>query len=170
MAKILFLGNLGVVEIVLIALIVLLLFGGRKIPELMSKEAAPGGNASGTCGGNPEGEDSRGTEAEGVTAHRRNRHRRKNVPPVVSYAAHKDASRPVARERSGIYPSVDQRRRRPMDSGRKRHARFLPFSIPPPTPAIRSSTANELAAGTPHRKFRRFEKIVYLCVKHQMIR
>ena len=35
MAKILFLGNLGVVEIVLIALIVLLLFGGRKIPELM---------------------------------------------------------------------------------------------------------------------------------------
>ena len=31
----LFLGNLGVVEIVLIALIVLLLFGGRKIPELM---------------------------------------------------------------------------------------------------------------------------------------
>lgn len=32
MAKILFLGNLGVVEIVLIAL---LLFGGRKIPELM---------------------------------------------------------------------------------------------------------------------------------------
>ena len=35
MAKILFLGNLGVVEIVLITLIVLLLFGGRKIPELM---------------------------------------------------------------------------------------------------------------------------------------
>ena len=35
MAKILFLGNLGVVEIVLIALIVLRLFGGRKIPELM---------------------------------------------------------------------------------------------------------------------------------------
>ena len=35
MAKILFLGNLGVVEIVLIALIVLLLFGGKKIPELM---------------------------------------------------------------------------------------------------------------------------------------
>ena len=34
MAKILFLGNLGVVEIVLIALIVLLLFGGKKIPEL----------------------------------------------------------------------------------------------------------------------------------------
>ena len=35
MAKILFLGNLGVVEIVLIALIVLLLFGGKQIPELM---------------------------------------------------------------------------------------------------------------------------------------
>ena len=35
MAKILFLGNLGVVEIVVIALIVLLLFGGKKIPELM---------------------------------------------------------------------------------------------------------------------------------------
>ena len=38
MAKILFLGNLGVVgagEIIVIALIVLLLFGGRKIPELM---------------------------------------------------------------------------------------------------------------------------------------
>ena len=52
MAKILFLGNLGVVEIVLIALIVLLLFGGRKIPELMKgigrgirsfKEGARGG-------------------------------------------------------------------------------------------------------------------------------
>lgn len=30
-----FLGNLGTGEIILIALIVLLLFGGKKIPELM---------------------------------------------------------------------------------------------------------------------------------------
>ena len=30
-----FLGNLGTGEIIIIALIVLLLFGGRKIPELM---------------------------------------------------------------------------------------------------------------------------------------
>lgn len=33
--KLLFLGNLGFGEILLIALIVLLLFGGKKIPELM---------------------------------------------------------------------------------------------------------------------------------------
>jgi sec-independent protein translocase protein TatA len=31
----LFLGNLGLTEIIIIALIVLLLFGGKKIPELM---------------------------------------------------------------------------------------------------------------------------------------
>lgn len=30
-----FLGNLGTSEIILIALVVLLLFGGKKIPELM---------------------------------------------------------------------------------------------------------------------------------------
>ncbi len=35
MAKILFLGGLGLPEILVIALVVLLLFGGRKIPELM---------------------------------------------------------------------------------------------------------------------------------------
>lgn len=35
MNKLLFLGNLGAVEIFVIALIVLLLFGGKKIPELM---------------------------------------------------------------------------------------------------------------------------------------
>lgn len=35
MAKLLFLGNLGAMEIILVVLIVLLLFGGRKIPELM---------------------------------------------------------------------------------------------------------------------------------------
>ena len=35
MEKVLFLGNIGVWEIVLIALVVLLFFGGRKIPELM---------------------------------------------------------------------------------------------------------------------------------------
>ena len=35
MEKFLFLGNIGVWEIVLIALVVLLFFGGRKIPELM---------------------------------------------------------------------------------------------------------------------------------------
>lgn len=31
----LFLGNIGVTEIIIIGLIVLLLFGGKKIPELM---------------------------------------------------------------------------------------------------------------------------------------
>lgn len=35
MSKLLFLGNIGAGEIILIALIVLLLFGGKKIPELM---------------------------------------------------------------------------------------------------------------------------------------
>ena len=35
MNNLLFLGNLGAVEIIVIALIVLLLFGGKKIPELM---------------------------------------------------------------------------------------------------------------------------------------
>lgn len=35
MDQLLFLGNLGTGEIIIIALIVLLLFGGRKIPELM---------------------------------------------------------------------------------------------------------------------------------------
>ena len=35
MNQLLFLGNLGMPEIVIIAIIVLLLFGGKKIPELM---------------------------------------------------------------------------------------------------------------------------------------
>ena len=35
LGKLLFLGNIGMGEIVILALIVLLLFGGRKIPELM---------------------------------------------------------------------------------------------------------------------------------------
>jgi sec-independent protein translocase protein TatA len=35
MNTLLFFGNLGTGEIIIIALIVLLLFGGRKIPELM---------------------------------------------------------------------------------------------------------------------------------------
>ncbi len=35
MTKMLFLGSLGAGEIVLIALVILLLFGGKKIPELM---------------------------------------------------------------------------------------------------------------------------------------
>ncbi len=35
MNKLLFLGNLGTGEIVIIAIVVLLLFGGKKIPELM---------------------------------------------------------------------------------------------------------------------------------------
>ena len=35
MKSLLFLGNLGAGEIIIIALIVLLLFGGKKIPELM---------------------------------------------------------------------------------------------------------------------------------------
>jgi len=35
MDSLLFLGNLGTGEIIIIAIIVLLLFGGKKIPELM---------------------------------------------------------------------------------------------------------------------------------------
>ena len=35
MNELLFIGNLGTVEIIIIAIIVLLLFGGKKIPELM---------------------------------------------------------------------------------------------------------------------------------------
>ncbi|WP_300101751.1 twin-arginine translocase TatA/TatE family subunit [uncultured Alistipes sp.] len=35
MNHLLFLGNLGAGEIIILALIVLLLFGGKKIPELM---------------------------------------------------------------------------------------------------------------------------------------
>ena len=35
MSTFLFLGNLGTPEIIIIAIIVLLLFGGKKIPELM---------------------------------------------------------------------------------------------------------------------------------------
>jgi len=35
MDRLLFIGNLGAGEIIIIALIVLLLFGGKKIPELM---------------------------------------------------------------------------------------------------------------------------------------
>lgn len=35
MDQLLFLGNLGTGEIVIIAIVVLLLFGGKKIPELM---------------------------------------------------------------------------------------------------------------------------------------
>lgn len=35
MMKLLLLGNLGATEIILIVLLVLLLFGGKKIPELM---------------------------------------------------------------------------------------------------------------------------------------
>ena len=35
MTRLLFLGSIGLQEILIIALIVLLLFGGKKIPELM---------------------------------------------------------------------------------------------------------------------------------------
>lgn len=35
MTNLLFLGNLGTAEIIIIALVLLLLFGGKKIPELM---------------------------------------------------------------------------------------------------------------------------------------
>ena len=35
MNQLLFLGNLGMQEIILIAFVILLLFGGKKIPELM---------------------------------------------------------------------------------------------------------------------------------------
>lgn len=36
MQNLLFIGNLGGTEILIIALVILLLFGGKKIPELMS--------------------------------------------------------------------------------------------------------------------------------------
>lgn len=35
MMKLLLLGNLGATEVILIVLLILLLFGGKKIPELM---------------------------------------------------------------------------------------------------------------------------------------
>ena len=35
MKNLLFLGNIGAAEVIIVALIVLLLFGGKKIPELM---------------------------------------------------------------------------------------------------------------------------------------
>jgi sec-independent protein translocase protein TatA len=35
MANLLFLGNIGAPELIILALVVLLLFGGKKIPELM---------------------------------------------------------------------------------------------------------------------------------------
>jgi len=35
MAQLLFLGNIGAPELIILALVVLLLFGGKKIPELM---------------------------------------------------------------------------------------------------------------------------------------
>ena len=35
MKNLLFLGNIGAGEIIIVALVVLLLFGGKKIPELM---------------------------------------------------------------------------------------------------------------------------------------
>ncbi len=35
MRTFLFLGNIGATEIIIVALIILLLFGGKKIPELM---------------------------------------------------------------------------------------------------------------------------------------
>jgi len=35
MNTLLFLGNIGAAEIIIVALVVLLLFGGKKIPELM---------------------------------------------------------------------------------------------------------------------------------------
>ena len=35
MTQLLFLGNVGTTEIIIIALVVVLLFGGKKIPELM---------------------------------------------------------------------------------------------------------------------------------------
>ena len=37
MNELLFLGNLGTGEIVIIAIVVLLLFGGKKIPDLMKR-------------------------------------------------------------------------------------------------------------------------------------
>lgn len=35
MTQLLFLGNIGMPELIILALVVLLLFGGKKIPELM---------------------------------------------------------------------------------------------------------------------------------------
>ena len=42
MNELLFLGNLGTGEIVIIAIVVLLLFGGKKIPELMMSISSSG--------------------------------------------------------------------------------------------------------------------------------
>lgn len=36
MAQLLFIGGIGMQEVLLIALVILLLFGGKKIPELMN--------------------------------------------------------------------------------------------------------------------------------------
>ena len=35
MNKLLFLGNIGAGEVIIVALVIILIFGGRKIPELM---------------------------------------------------------------------------------------------------------------------------------------
>ena len=50
MNELLFLGNLGTGEIVIIAIVVLLLFGGKKIPELMKGIGKGGKNFNGVKG------------------------------------------------------------------------------------------------------------------------
>ena len=172
MAKILFLGNLGVVEIVLIALIVLLLFGGRKIPELM--KGIGRGIRSFKEGARGDGEEPKQKEISPWEEKYNSEHDAR----LRLAAEERSAGRFVRRTRRCVpagctgtvwYLSVSRSTAPPTDGFRQETTCSLP-AVPPPTPAIRSSTANELAAGTPHRKFRRFEKIVYLCVKHQMIR
>ncbi|MDH6307209.1 sec-independent protein translocase protein TatA [Dysgonomonas sp. PFB1-18] len=62
MNTLLFLGNLGTAEIIIIAIVVLLLFGGKKIPELM--KGIGKGVKSFKDGVNGLEEDIKGTEKE----------------------------------------------------------------------------------------------------------
>jgi len=62
MNTLLFLGNLGTGEIIIIAIVVLLLFGGKKIPELM--KGIGKGIKNFKDGVNGLEEDIKGTEKE----------------------------------------------------------------------------------------------------------
>ncbi|MDR2955590.1 MAG: twin-arginine translocase TatA/TatE family subunit [Prevotella sp.] len=62
MNTLLFLGNLGTGEIIIIAIVVLLLFGGKKIPELM--KGIGKGVKNFKDGVNGLEEDIKGTEKE----------------------------------------------------------------------------------------------------------
>ena len=61
--KLLFIGSIGMTEILIIALIVLLLFGGKKIPELM-KCLGKGGSSFKKCMNDITDEDPEKKEEE----------------------------------------------------------------------------------------------------------